>query len=107
MRAFAVHPGGIATELGRHLTDETLQVLADRQAQSSEPIRWKTIPQGAATTVWAATTPTLEGAGGLYLENCGVAEASTDPNAAAGVRSYALDPERARALWALSERLVG
>ncbi len=107
VRAFAVHPGGIATELGRHLTEETLQVLADRQAQSSEPIRWKTIPQGAATTVWAATTPTLEGAGGLYLENCGVAEASADPNAAAGVRSYALDPDRARALWALSERLVG
>ena len=95
VRAFAVHPGGIHTELGRHLTDETLQVLADRQARSSAPIRWKTIPQGAATTVWAATSPELDGLGGRYLEDCGVAEVSTDPDASKGVRAYAVDPERA------------
>jgi len=107
VRAFAVHPGGVTTELGRHLTDETLQALADRQARSSTPIRWKTIPQGAATTVWAATSPALDGLGGRYLEDCGLAEVSTDPDAPRGVRDYAVDPERARALWELSEQLVG
>jgi NAD(P)-dependent dehydrogenase (short-subunit alcohol dehydrogenase family) len=107
VRAFAVHPGAVPTELSRHLTDETLQALADRQARSSAPLRWKTIPQGAATTVWAATSPALDGLGGRYLEDCGLAEVSTDPDASKGVRDYALDPERARALWELSERLVG
>jgi NAD(P)-dependent dehydrogenase (short-subunit alcohol dehydrogenase family) len=107
VRAFAVHPGGIHTELGRHLTDESLKSLMDRMAAAPVQVPWKTVPQGAATTVWAATSPDLDGEGGVYLEDCHIAELTDDPDARDGVRAYALDPERADALWALSERLVG
>jgi NAD(P)-dependent dehydrogenase (short-subunit alcohol dehydrogenase family) len=107
VRAFAVHPGGIQTELGRHLTRETRQELVDRLAAASTETVWKTVPQGAATSVWAATSPDLDGLGGVYLEDCHVAHLTDDPNARDGVRPYALDPARADALWELSERLVG
>ena len=107
VRAFAVHPGGIQTELGRHLTDETLGVLMERLAAAPTPTVWKTVPQGAATTVWAATTPDLEGRGGLYLEDCHVAQVTDDPDAREGVRAYAMDPHQAAALWAWSEEQVG
>jgi NAD(P)-dependent dehydrogenase (short-subunit alcohol dehydrogenase family) len=107
VRAFAVHPGGIQTELGRHLTKETRQVLIDRLAAAPTETVWKTVPQGAATSVWAATSPDLDGQGGVYLEDCHLAEVTDDPESREGVRAYALDPERADALWALSERLVG
>lgn len=106
VRAFAVHPGGIHTELGRHLTDETLGVLMERLAAAPAPTVWKTVPQGAATTVWAATSPELDDRGGLYLEDCHVAEVTDDPDARAGVRAYAMDPQQARALWAWSEEQV-
>jgi NAD(P)-dependent dehydrogenase (short-subunit alcohol dehydrogenase family) len=107
VRAFAVHPGGIQTELGRHLTSDTLQVLMDRLAAAPQETVWKTVPQGAATTVYAATSPDLDGLGGVYLEDCHVAELTDDPDDREGVRAYALDPARADALWDLSERLVG
>jgi NAD(P)-dependent dehydrogenase (short-subunit alcohol dehydrogenase family) len=107
VRAFAVHPGGIQTELGRHLTRETRQTMLDRLSASPTAFSWKTIPQGAATTVYAATAPELDGEGGVYLEDCHLAEVVEDPDATAGVRPYALDPDRADALWALSEELVG
>jgi len=107
VRAFAVHPGGIQTELGRHLTKDTLQVLVDRLAAAPTETVWKTVPQGAATTVYAATSPDLDGQGGVYLEDCHVAELTDDPDAREGVRAYAVDPARADALWELSERLVG
>jgi hypothetical protein len=67
---------------------------------------WKTIPQGAATTVYAATSPDLDGEGGRYLEDCQLATITDDPLSRSGVRAYALDPDRADALWELSERLV-
>lgn len=107
VRAFAVHPGGIQTELGRHLTRDTLQVLMDRLAAAPTETVWKTVPQGAATTVYAATSTDLDGLGGLYLEDCHIAAITDDPDARDGVRAYALDPARADALWELSERLVG
>jgi NAD(P)-dependent dehydrogenase (short-subunit alcohol dehydrogenase family) len=107
VRAFAVHPGGIQTELGRHLTSDTLQVLMDRLAAAPQETVWKSVPQGAATTVYAATSHDLDGRGGVYLEDCHVAELTHDPDDREGVRPYALDPARADALWALSERLVG
>jgi NAD(P)-dependent dehydrogenase (short-subunit alcohol dehydrogenase family) len=106
VRAFAVHPGSIGTELGRHLTDESLATLVASMPPGQE-VKWKSVPQGAATSVWAATAAELDGRGGLYLENCGIAEPTDDPAAAVGVRPYALDPARAAALWELSERLVG
>jgi NAD(P)-dependent dehydrogenase (short-subunit alcohol dehydrogenase family) len=104
VRAFSLHPGGIMTELGRHLTEESIATL-----QASLPggqMQWKTIPQGAATSVWAATSADLDGRGGLYLEDCTIAELTDDPQAESGVRAYAVDPATADALWALSERLV-
>jgi len=107
VRAFAVHPGGIATELGRHLTDETLGQMIERTKQGNAPVSWKTVEQGAATTVWAATAPELEGEGARYLEDCHIAEVVDDPNVSGGVRAYALDPARADALWELSQRLCG
>ena len=106
VRAFAVHPGSIRTELGRHLTDESLSTLVASMPPGQE-MKWKSVPEGAATSVWAATAAELDGRGGLYLENCGIAEPTDDPGAPVGVRPYALDPARAAALWELSERLVG
>ena len=105
VRAFAVHPGVIRTELSRHLTRETVTALLQRQ-KPGEETTFKSIPQGAATTLYAATSPDLDGRGGLYLEDCHVAELTDDPLSRAGVRAYALDPERAEALWELSERMV-
>lgn len=106
VHSFSVHPGVIATELSRHLTEETLASLAARMPSGSK-LALKSIAQGAATSVWAATSPDLESHGGAYLEDCHVAQVTDDPSATDGVRSYAVDPDRAEALWALSERLVG
>lgn len=106
VHAYAVHPGTVGTELGRHLTEETLASLAAR-LPAGQKLQFKTIPQGAATTVWAATAPELADHGGAYLEDCHVASVNDAPDATDGVRSYAADPERAEALWALSARLVG
>lgn len=106
--ALSVHPGGIHTELGRHMTRETIATLMERVATGDGGgFAWKTIPQGAATSVWAATSPDLLGHGGAYLEDCSVAELGDDESLNSGVRPYAIDPVRADALWTLSERLVG
>ena len=105
VRAFAVHPGVIRTELSRHLTRETVTALLERQ-KPGEETTFKSIPQGAATTIYAATSPDLDGQGGLYLQDCHVADLTDDPLSRDGVRAYALDPERADALWELSERMV-
>lgn len=111
VRAAAVHPGGIQTELSRHMTQEALDALRERmiaaQPADTPPFRWKTIPQGAATSVWAAAVAPADEVGGLYCEDCNVAAPEERPDARIGVRSYALDQENARALWALSERMVG
>ena len=104
--AIAVHPRTISTELGRHLTDESLATLVASMPPGQET-RWKPVAEGAATSVWAATAAELDGRGGVYLEDCGIAEPSDDPATHGGVRPYALDPARAAALWELSERLVG
>jgi NAD(P)-dependent dehydrogenase (short-subunit alcohol dehydrogenase family) len=113
VRAAAVHPGGIQTELARHLDPAFIQGWIDQlnaqaAAAGQPPIEWKTIPQGAATSVWAGVKAPVEEVAGLYSEDCHVAELVDDASQIrAGVRSYALDPARAQALWALSERLVG
>ena len=112
VRATAVHPGGIQTELGRHLTPTVLQQLVDQlnateAAAGRPPFQWKTVPQGAATTVWAGFVAGADEVGGLYCEDCHVAEPAEGMELRAGVRAYALDPEHARALWAKSEEMVG
>jgi NAD(P)-dependent dehydrogenase (short-subunit alcohol dehydrogenase family) len=76
-------------------------------ADGAPAFSWKTIPQGAATSVWAAVVAPADEIGGRYCEDCHVARLEPDPAVRAGVKPYALDPERAKALWALSERLVG
>ncbi len=113
VRAAAVHPGGIQTELSRHLDPAFIQqwleqLNAEAAAQGQPPIQMKTIPQGAATSVWAGVVAPAEAVGGRYCEDCHVAErVESDSLLRAGVRPYAIDPARAQALWALSEKMVG
>ena len=113
VHAYAVHPGMIMTDLGRHLTADDVAAL---QAMAKRPSRgenagggggrgsgsglppFKSVPEGAATTVWAATSPDLEARGGTYLEDCAVSS---------GHAAWALDAQAARRLWELSEELVG
>ncbi|AHE53374.1 shikimate 5-dehydrogenase [Sphingomonas sanxanigenens DSM 19645 = NX02] len=114
VRATALHPGGIHTELGRHVSDDRFEVMiaqinAELAAEGKPPFDWKTVPQGAATSVWAGFVASADEVGGKYCENCHVS-AVTDGlinPVAEGVRSYALDPANARALWEKSEAMVG
>ncbi len=111
VRAAAVHPGGIQTELGRHMTPELIQQMMASINQArpagAAPFAFKTIPQGAATTVWASFVADADAVGGRYCEDCHVAALNPDPNVREGVRPYAIDPERAKALWVKSEEMVG
>lgn len=106
IHAYAVHPGGIQTNLGRHMTPEMMEALMARVTSKDAGFAWKTIPQGAATSCWAATAEELEGKGGVYCEDCHVAEVD-DESSTGGVRSYALNPSFADQLWKLSEELTG
>jgi NAD(P)-dependent dehydrogenase (short-subunit alcohol dehydrogenase family) len=105
VHANAVHPGVIPTDLARHMVPEDYARLRSRAPGGR--MRVKTVESGAATAVYAATAPELEGRGGLYLEDCRVANVDDAENAAEGVRSYALDPDAAKRLWSTSEELVG
>ena len=106
MRANAVHPGGILTELGRHLTPEMSKEMTGRFA-SRGPVQFKQVPHGAATQVWAAVSPELAGVGGRYLEDVRIANPSSGESDSSGYAAHALDPEVATRLWSLSEKLVG
>ncbi len=111
VRATAVHPGAIQTELGRYMTSEVRdRLIANINAtlpKDAPPFSWKSIPQGAATSVWAGCVADAEEVGGRYCEDCHVAEISSTPGLRGGVQPYALDPTRAQALWQKSEQLVG
>jgi NAD(P)-dependent dehydrogenase (short-subunit alcohol dehydrogenase family) len=111
VRATAVHPGAVETELGRHMTAEVRNNLIANinasQPKGAPPFSWKSIPQGAATSVWAACVADAEAVGGRYCEDCHVAEIALTPGIRSGVQPYALDPKRAQALWQKSEQLVG
>ena len=111
IHSYSLHPGGIHTNLGRHMSEADIAALTERirksaEASGKEPQPFKSIPQGAATTCWVATADELAGAGGLYCEDCHVADQS-DTDTMGGVRSYAIDPDNAERLWTLSEELVG
>lgn len=106
IHAFAVHPGGIQTNLGRHMSDAEREALVARIRKSDPDYEWKTIPQGAATQSWAATAEELDGKGGLYCEDCHVAE-QDDESSTGGVRSYAIGSAKADRLWAMSEEMTG
>ena len=115
VRAAAVHPGVIRTELGRHMDPGQLQSVIDRISQQlaaeGKNFEWKTIPQGAATSVWAAVVAPADEIGGRYCANCQVAEIVRDEAAitpfSERVLAYALDPDNAEALWRKSEEMVG
>lgn len=107
IHSYAVHPGGIQTNLGRHMTEDDLKWMMSRfKSEDSGALGLKSIPAGAATTCYAATAAELARQGGIYLEDCHVA-AVDDNSSQGGVRSYALDPEKAEKLWAISEDMVG
>lgn len=111
IRAASVHPGGIQTELSRHMSPGRLEALIKElnasRGPDEPPFVLKTIPQGAATSVWAGVKAPANLVGGKYCEDCHVAHFENSPGIRSGVRPYAVDPERAKALWALSEAMVG
>jgi NAD(P)-dependent dehydrogenase (short-subunit alcohol dehydrogenase family) len=114
VRATALHPGGIMTELGRYMQPGELEATVERinaqlAIEGRPPFRFKTIPQGAATSVWAAVVATADDVGGRYCEDCQVSQLTDGPISPVtpGVRPYALDPAHAKALWAKSEEMVG
>nr|WHW29697.1 putative SDR family NAD(P)-dependent oxidoreductase [uncultured bacterium] len=107
IEAFAVHPGVIVTDLGRHLSKQDVLQMA---ASMGDNMQYKSVEQGAATQTLAATEPELAGKGGSYLANCQICELSADENDIADettVRAYAISQENADRLWSLSEKIVG
>jgi NAD(P)-dependent dehydrogenase (short-subunit alcohol dehydrogenase family) len=109
VRAFAVHPGVIATSLSRHIPREEMIAAGWMDEDGNRaPGAFKTPEQGAATQVWAATSPQLDGMGGLYCEDCDIAElVPHDAELTSGVADHATDPEQAARLWELSAELTG
>lgn len=113
VRAASVHPGVIKTELSRHVDqvgiDQMLEELNRKRAEAGKSLfRYKTIPEGAATSVWAGFVADAADAGGRYCENCHVARIVDEPLDATdeGLYAYAVDPDRAKALWHKSEEMV-
>src|SRR5712671_7194029 len=116
VRAAAVHPGGIQTELGRYIDPSQFGKMIDQinqqlSAEGKGPFQLKSIPQGSATSVWAGVVASANEIGGRYCENCHVGNIVSDQATISaiseGVRGYALDPNNAEALWKKSEELVG
>src|SRR5258707_2817296 len=113
VRATSIHPGGIQTELGRHLTPELIEQMMARINKAAAAsgqgsgFRFKTVPQGSATSVWSGFVASPDAVGAHYCEDCHVCEANDDQNSRVGVRSYALNLDRANALWRKSEEMVG
>ncbi|MER5527939.1 SDR family NAD(P)-dependent oxidoreductase [Streptomyces sp. NPDC002677] len=108
VRAFALHPGGIMTPLQRHIPREEMieRGWIDEQGTPLNPQGFKTPPQGAATQTWAATSPQLAEMGGVYLEDCDIAEPAVEGEPT-GVKDWAIDPDQAARLWDLSAELTG
>ncbi len=104
VRSAAVHPGAIQTETVKSMMKA---MNSDQAAAAESAFDWQTVPQGAATSVWAAFVASADKIGGTYCENCRVAEIDDNPEHRTGVRSYAVNPERAEALWKKTEEMVG
>ena len=109
IRATSLHPGGIQTELGRHMTPELLEQMRARVSKdtSGRVFKFKTVPQGSATSVWASFVAPADAVGGRYCEDCHVCQVNDDTTSRAGVRSYALNLQHADDLWRKSEEMVG
>ncbi|WP_026412207.1 SDR family NAD(P)-dependent oxidoreductase [Actinomadura oligospora] len=108
VRAFAVHPGSILTPLQRHVPREE-QIAQGWMSEDGTPAEgFKTPEQGAATAIWAATSPLLDGLGGLYAQDCDIAEpATSDDMLVGGVKPWAVDADDAARLWEVSAELTG
>lgn len=112
VRVYAVHPGSIGgTELGREAPLELFQKMgfADEKGNILPEVAasLKTVQQGAATTVWCATSPLLNNIGGVYCEDADIAPLAADTSNPKGVNPYSLDEASAKKLWALTEEMTG
>lgn len=112
VRAYSLHPGSIAgTELGREASIELFQQMgfldADGNLLPEVAASLKTIPQGAATTIWCATSALLNNVGGVYCEDADIAELASETSMSKGVKLYSLDKTNAKRLWAMSEEMTG
>lgn len=120
VRAYSLHPGSVyGTDLGREEPIELFKQMGTHDANGNiKPeveASLKTIPQGAATSIWCATSPLLDNIGGVYCENCDIAEIDygqiehrfDEPSTIRGVQYYSLDKENAERLWKLSEEMIG
>ena len=111
MRTFSVHPGTIITNLSRYMTEDELNAFSALNEQGERVLsayddEFKTIEEGAATIVWSAVHPGLDGKGGVYCENLDIAGIASAPFTP-GVYERAVNAEDAERLWTLSERLSG
>jgi NAD(P)-dependent dehydrogenase (short-subunit alcohol dehydrogenase family) len=104
--ANAVHPGGIMTGLQKYLTQEEMNAMGWFDEDGNVVEGFKTVAGGASTATWAATTPLLEGRGGLYLEDCNVAAVAVPELPYRGIHPHAIDPAAAAHLWQLSEEML-
>ncbi len=112
VRGYSLHPGSIhGTELAREASLELFQQMGfyDEEGNIKPEVvaSLKTIPQGAATTVWAATSPMLNKLGGVYCEDVNIAEINNGQTFSTGVKTYSLDEDNAKKLWVLSEKITG
>jgi len=108
VRAFAVHPGGIMTDLQRYMPEEEKRAMGWIDEHGNVNERFKTPSQGAATSVWCAANAQLDGKGGVYCEDCEIsAQVPADDKGFSGVRPWAIDAALADKLWDLSERMTG
>lgn len=113
VRAFSVHPGSILTDLARHLSDDELRGMgaldeAGNRIPAGRTNHMKTVQQGAATSVWCAVSPLLDGKGGVYCEDADIAPvAESGDSHQPGVQDWAIDPGNALTLWELSEAMTG
>jgi NAD(P)-dependent dehydrogenase (short-subunit alcohol dehydrogenase family) len=108
INAYAVHPGGIMTNLQRDMSKDEIKAFGwvDDEGKLNE--RFKTVAGGASTSAWCATSPLLAAGGGVYCEDCNIAQLVPDNDPSfAGVRFWAIDPDAAKRLWTLSEKLLG
>ena len=107
VRVNAVHPGVIITDLGRHMSEEDIQAIMGNRPEGAPEMVFKEIPAGAATSVWMATSPALEGVGGQYAQDCGLVEPDADDAGTGGWAKWAQGTEDARRLWSMSEEMLG
>ena len=107
LKAYSVHPGGIMTELQRDLADEEMRAMGWFNEDGTTKDVFKTVEQGASTTLWAATSPLLEDRGGVYCEDCNIGALNPPEGVFYGVQPHIRDAQTAQKLWTLSEEITG